>query len=81
MERLGLLGEENAVVVSPTSRMPGTRQSMETKARQVAAHKRFAARQANLVDAKRRRHLHEARDLLKAEQLLLVEKVTSSGMQ
>ena len=49
--------------------MPGMAASMAHEARQIAAHQRFAAGQANLVDAQRRGDLHEMRDLLEGEQL------------
>ena len=56
-------------MVRPMSRMPGMPHEHAHQPRQVAAHQRLAAGQADLVDAQRRRHAHEVGDLLEGEQL------------
>ena len=62
------------LVVRPTSRMPGMAAQHPHQPRQVAAHQRLAAGQANLVDAQRGGDADEARDLLEGQQLAAVHE-------
>ena len=52
------------------SAMPGISRQFLDQPRQVAAHQRLAAGNAELRDAQRRGHAHETLDLFEAEDLL-----------
>ena len=66
---LGLLGEQEAVGGQADVADAGDLDQHPHQPRQVAAHQRLAAGQADLVDAQRRRHADEVGDLLEGEQL------------
>ena len=83
-ERLGVALEQVAVGRQrELVQAAGSRRSIATSARQLAAHERLAAGQAHVADAHLDEHAHQPLDLLEAQQLARARATAcpSAGMQ